>query len=333
MQTAKSVNELLSANWENCTDKSYKSFTAQCMIAVKTFVPVRGKNISQEPQSITTARSVVLRASLADISNKQQNLKTAHTQEEETRINNILNQFDKAESTNSSKNAWKLVKELSGKKKPATCFISGNDRLQTWKDHFQKLLNNVTTDESEEFEPQPIFQVNENISTDNFNMEEIEKAIKQMKSNKTPGLDSLPLEIRKLDQCKEVLLSFCNSTLNGIQPTEWGLSAIVPVPKKGDLKKTDNYRGISLSQVSAKIYNRLILNRLRPKIEKVLRPNQNGFRSSRSTSSQILALRRIIEEIKNHKMKGIITFIDFRKAFDSIDRKRMFKILLPYGIT
>ena len=32
-------------------------------------------------------------------------------------------------------------------------------------------------------------------------------------------------------------------------------------------------------------------------------------------------------------MKGIITFIDFQKAFDSIDRKRMFKILLPYGIT
>ncbi|MEM7375782.1 MAG: endonuclease/exonuclease/phosphatase family protein, partial [Bacteroidota bacterium] len=163
-ETAQSVNELLSVNWENCTDKSYKSFTAQCMIAAKTFVPVKGKNNSQEPLSITTARSDVLMASLTDLSAKQQNLKTTHTQEEETRINNILNQFDRSESTNSSKNAWKLIKELSGKKKPTTCFISGNNRLQTWKDHFQKLLNNVTTDELEEFDPQPIFHLNRRIS-------------------------------------------------------------------------------------------------------------------------------------------------------------------------
>eukprot|EP00111_Clytia_hemisphaerica_P004088 TCONS_00011696-protein len=177
-----------------------------------------------------------------------------------------------------------------------------------------------------------LFELNENISTGDFTMTEIETAIKQMKNNKEPGLDSIPLGLWKLPKCKEILLTFCNATLDGARPPEWGLSAIVPVPKKGDLTKTDNYRGISLSQVSAKIYNRLILNRRRPKIDKVLRPNQNGFRSSRSTSSQILALRRIIEEMKDHKMEGVVTFIDFRKAFDSIDQKRMFKILHAYGI-
>uniref|UniRef100_A0A7M5UVA7 Endonuclease/exonuclease/phosphatase domain-containing protein n=1 Tax=Clytia hemisphaerica TaxID=252671 RepID=A0A7M5UVA7_9CNID len=176
--TANSINENLSVNWENCTDKSYKSFTVQCINTAKTVLPNKERNVSIEPESVAKARTEVLNAPLEDVSSKQQHLKATHYQEEETRINIILDEFDKSKSTNSSKNAWKLVKELSGKKKPSTCFISGDDRLKTWKDHFQKLLNNVTTDENELFDPQQIFELNENISTGDFTMTEIESAIK-----------------------------------------------------------------------------------------------------------------------------------------------------------
>ena len=201
----------------------------------RTLLPEKERTVSVEPQNVTKARSDVLNAPLENISSKQQHLKATHYQEEESRINAILDKFDKSESTNSSKNAWKLVKELSGKKKPSTCFISGDNRLETWKNHFEKLLNNVTTDENELFDPQPIFELNHNISTADFTMVEIEAVIKQMKANKAPGLYTLPLELWKLPRCKEILLSFCNATLDGARPPEWGLSAIVPVPKKGDL--------------------------------------------------------------------------------------------------
>ena len=87
-----------------------------------------------------------------------------------------------------------------------------------------------------------------------------------------------------------------------------------------------------MTQVASKIYNRLLLNRILPVIDKVLRPNQNGFRPLRSTSACILALRRIIEELANYQKEAVINFIDFRKAFDSIDRERMFPILDAYGI-
>ena len=76
----------------------------------------------------------------------------------------------------------------------------------------------------------------------------------------------------------------------------------------------------------------MILNRIRPIIDKLLRPNQNGFRALRSTTVQILALRRIVEEVLNHDKEAVIIFIDFMKAFDSIDRESMFKILAAYGI-
>jgi len=75
---------------------------------------------------------------------------------------------------------------------------------------------------------------------------------------------------------------------------------------------------ISLSSIVAKTYNRMILNCIRPEIDKKLRINQNGFWLGRTTTSQILALRRIIEGVKEHQLPAIITFIDFRKAFDSI---------------
>ena len=64
----------------------------------------------------------------------------------------------------------------------------------------------------------------------------------------------------------------------------------------------------------------------------MLRPNQNGFRKGRSTTSHILALRRIVEELKNHDMEAVLTFINFRKAFDCINCSQMYQILEAYGI-
>ena len=107
---------------------------------------------------------------------------------------------------------------------------------------------------------------------------------------------------------------------------------IIPVPKSGDLSKTDNYRGMSLICIIAKMYNRLILNRIRSVIDIRLRVNQNGFRPKRSTVAQILTLRRIIEGVKANNIEAVMTFIDFKKAFDSIDRGKMMRILKAYGI-
>ena len=107
-------------------------------------------------------------------------------------------------------------------------------------------------------------------------------------------------------------------TLNA--PKVWHQS----MPKKGNLSLVTNYRGISLMSIAAKIYNKMILNRVLPFVEPLLRKNQNGFRCGSSTLSQILCLCRIIDLA--------LVFVDFSKAFDSIDRNKMFEILKLYGI-
>ena len=129
------------------------------------------------------------------------------------------------------------------------------------------------------------------------------------------------------------MLSFCNNALiNGEKPNQWSILNIIPIPKSGDLSQGENYRGISLSSIVAKTYDRMLLNRIRPALDGHLRNNQNGFRVGRTTVGHILAIRRLIEGVKEKQLPAIITFIDFRKAFDTIYRGKMLKILKAYGI-
>ena len=76
----------------------------------------------------------------------------------------------------------------------------------------------------------------------------------------------------------------------------------------------------------AKTYNRMILNRIRPVLDPLLRPNKNGFIQNRSTVGQIIAIRRILEGITNKNLPAVLKCIDFNKAFDSIH------IGIPYSL-
>ena len=107
---------------------------------------------------------------------------------------------------------------------------------------------------------------------------------------------------------------------------------ILPFPKKGDLGLAKNYRGITLTSIAAKIYNALLRNRIEPIIDNILRKNQNGFRRNRSTTSQILTIRRILEGVRAKNQQATLIFVDFTEAFDSIHRGKMEQIQLAYGI-
>ena len=69
-----------------------------------------------------------------------------------------------------------------------------------------------------------------------------------------------------------------------------------------------------------------------PALDPLLRKNQNEFRRGRSIIAQILAIRRILEEMRRLNKEITLCFVDFRKAFDSISRDTMFEILHLYGI-
>ena len=209
---------------------------------------------------------------------------------------------------------------------------SPQERLDSWKNHFQNLLGQPPAVNDENMEITPVHDLLD-IRTDNFDLDELATAKTSIKEGKAFGADEIAPEVIKRVDLDETLLDFCNQALNeGSIPEQWKRLNIVPVPKKGDLSKPINYRGIALTSIVTKTLNRMILNRIQPYIEPILRNNQNGFRPGRSTTSHILALRRIIEEVNDKNLTAVLLFVDFKKAFDSIHRGLLFKILAAYGI-
>ena len=199
-----------------------------------------------------------------------------------------------------------------------------------WEKHFSDLLGKpprIIDEPIEKVSPREL-----PIKTGNFTMEELQKVLKALPNRKASGLDDIPGEVWKTEGLNDILLDCCNRVYNEETIGVWTQSCILPFPKKGDLSNTSNYRGISLIPIAAKVYNKMLLNRIRPEIEKILRKNQNGFRPKRGTEAQILTIRRIIEGVKSKNLSAVLLFIDFRKAFDSIHKGKMREILRAYGI-
>lgn len=173
------------------------------------------------------------------------------------------------------------------------------------------------------------------ITTDEISLSEIKVALKAMKSGKACGGDQIAAEMLKVDT--DGMATHLYGIFNTIWitekiPSRWTESIIVKVPKKGDLSICDNWRGICLMPIPAKIFGRIIVNRLKTEVEGILREEQAGFRSGASTTQQIFTLRNIIEQSIEFNAPLYMNFIDFQKAFDSVNREMLWKILEAYKI-
>ena len=87
-----------------------------------------------------------------------------------------------------------------------------------------------------------------------------------------------------------------------------------------------------LFSTAGKVLNRIILERMREAVDELLRDNQARFRQSRSTSDQIATLRIIVEQSLEWRTPLYINFIDYEKAFDSLDRNTLWDLMASYGI-
>jgi len=116
---------------------------------------------------------------------------------------------------------------------------------------------------------------------------EVELAIEKLKSHKSPGIDQIPAEMIKAAgrtiRCgiHKLIISISNKEE---LPEEWKESIIVPIYKKGDKTDCNNYRAISLLPTTYKILSNILLTRLIPYAQEVIRDHQCGFRRNRSTT-------------------------------------------------
>ena len=236
------------------------------------------------------------------------------------------------ESVNDQRAFWKTVNKMGGRKIKQKNNIS----LQKWHDHFKSIL-----DQQEDIEDVENLNSNsaENIDTldDPISREEVLKAIHKLRCKKAAGTDGIIAELFKVarDEVVEILVKLFNKLFDeGIYPDEWCESIILPLYKKGDVNNTNNYRGISLCNISSKIYGVIINDRLQEWIElnNTTGEYQAGYKHGYSTIDHIFTLMSIVQKQLVNNRKLYVAFIDFEKAFDSISRKLLWPILLKNGI-
>ena len=198
-----------------------------------------------------------------------------------------------------SRIVWQTMNEVNRRKSTVKAKLKATnqpERIKLWKQHFQNLLGNLPKVTHELITRIICKQLD--IKLGPFTLEELDSVLRKIQNRKAAGLDEIPPEVWKTRQFDDILLRHCNAVYNQNPIDRWMKGCIHPFPKKGHLRLAKNYRGITLTSIAPKIFNALLRNRIEPKVDKLLRKNQNGFRRNRSTTAQILNTRKILEGVR-----------------------------------
>ena len=168
-----------------------------------------------------------------------------------------------------------------------------------------------------------------------------QKAVRAMANWKAPGADSLPVELLKLNDPtrQPVVLKHFHAILVRVWrgeeiPQEWKDATIKVLHKKSDRSDCNNFRGISLVSHAGKVLLKIVANRLGDfcEAQQILPEEQCGFRPVRSTIGMLFVVRRLQELGRQRKLPLYMCFVDFQKAYDSVDRELLWKVLARAGV-
>lgn len=168
-----------------------------------------------------------------------------------------------------------------------------------------------------------------------FLVSEIRHVIENSPNGKSPGDDGITGEILKA--CGPPMYSAITGRFNRYLktktvPSPWKTSKSIILHKKGDREDLSNYRPISLLSTLYKIFTTCVYSRIRPKLEENQPIEQAGFRRGFSTLDHISTCSRLIEVSREYQLPLILTFIDFKKAFDTIEHNFLWRALKDQGI-
>ena len=132
----------------------------------------------------------------------------------------------------------------------------------------------------------------------------------------------------------ECLASLFTAILHGRYPEQLSTGLITAVHKKGDKADLNNYRPITVIPVLAKLFASVLTRRLADWTERnnLRAPTQAGFRANRGTSDQLSILNYIVKKCLSQGKKLYCCFVDFEKAFDTVDREVLWAVLANIGV-
>ena len=208
--------------------------------------------------------------------------------------------------------------------------------FERWAEHFNSVLNRPSSINQDAIDRLP--QIECNVLLDEFpTVKEKRKAVQQLSSGKAPGADAIPAEVYKaggLPMAEKLTELFHCMWRKEAIPQEFKDASIIHLYKrKGNPQVCDNHRGISLLSIAGKILAKILLNRLNAHLDQtgLIPESQCGFRKDRGTIDMIFTARQLQEKCQEQNVDLYMTFVDLTKAFDTVSRDGLWKIMAKFG--
>ena len=153
--------------------------------------------------------------------------------------------------------------------------------------------------------------------------------------NKASGGDGIPVELFQIlkGDAVKVLHSICQQIWKTQQcPQNCKRSVFIPIPKKGNAQECSNYHTIALISHTRKVMLKILQTKLQQYVNQALPDVQAGFRKCRGTRDQIANINWLIKKAREYQKNIYFCFIDYAKAFDSVDHNNLWKFLQDMGI-
>ena len=195
--------------------------------------------------------------------------------------------------------------------------------------HFEALLNPTDATDPREYTPRHQWYIP--ILDDPIDVSEVFRCAKKLRPNKAAGSDGIPPGVLKVlpDQWIILLTNIFNLIFLGHYPMNWTMLKVFTIFKNGRRDDPDNYRGISVLSAIPKLYDMVLSQRF--SLWYTPRPEQAGGQPGRSCEEQILCVRLLIDIARKTGDTLYIVFIDYRKAYDRVNRLKLVEYLDSKG--
>ena len=214
--------------------------------------------------------------------------------------------------------------------------------LNTERRFYEKLYSkqntNVSSEEANSFLNNPnLLRLSEELSEScegEITLKQCETILNSFKTGKTPGNDGIPVEFYRVfwPWLGKFMVDSFNEAYNKKEMSHSQKQAVITlIKKKGkDRNYLENWRPISLINVDAKIASKVIATRVIKALPEIIHCNQTGYVKGRFIGEAARSIMDVMDYTKKN-IPGILLFIDFEKAFDSIDWEFMVKCLDVFG--